>query len=474
VTRTRWITLTVVAAATAMLLLDVTIVYVALPAIQQDLGAGFGEMQWVIDAYTVTLAASLLGAGTLADRYGRARIFALGLLVFTACSAICGLADSAVALNLARGAQGIGAAAMFAASLAILANEFQGRERGFALGIWGAVTGASLAIGPLLGGLLVDGLGWRWIFLINLPIGLLLTGLTLKVLPDSAKRNPRPADPIGISLFAAASLLFVFGLIRGNEDGWASPPIVASLAAAVILFAAFVAFERHSRAPMLDFALFRIRAFSGTALIAFSQSVAIYPLLLFLAIYFQAALGMTPTETGLRLMPMTVAIFVVAPISGKLTSRLPLRVPLGLGLLLLGLGLLLMRGVDATDAWTALLPGMAVGGIAIGMISPALAAAMVSVLPVEESGLSSGINNTFRQLGIAFGVAGLGAIFDYRPGISSPEQIVSGLHSVALVAAVIAIGAAVVGWLMLGGHRATPQPAESDAIATGESAAAGG
>ncbi|MBN8870756.1 MAG: MFS transporter [Solirubrobacterales bacterium] len=473
-TRTRWITLTVVAAATAMLLLDVTIVYVALPAIQQDLGAGFGEMQWVIDAYTVTLAASLLGAGTLADRYGRARIFALGLLVFTACSAICGLADSAVALNLARGAQGIGAAAMFAASLAILANEFQGRERGFALGIWGAVTGASLAIGPLLGGLLVDGLGWRWIFLINLPIGLLLTGLTLKVLPDSAKRNPRPADPIGISLFAAASLLFVFGLIRGNEDGWASPPIVASLAAAVILFAAFVAFERHSRAPMLDFALFRIRAFSGTALIAFSQSVAIYPLLLFLAIYFQAALGMTPTETGLRLMPMTVAIFVVAPISGKLTSRLPLRVPLGLGLLLLGLGLLLMRGVDATDAWTALLPGMAVGGIAIGMISPALAAAMVSVLPVEESGLSSGINNTFRQLGIAFGVAGLGAIFDYRPGISSPEQIVSGLHSVALVAAVIAIGAAVVGWLMLGGHRATPQPAESDAIATGESAAAGG
>ncbi len=457
-----------------MLLLDVTIVYVALPAIQQDLGAGFGEMQWVIDAYTVTLAASLLGAGTLADRYGRARIFALGLLVFTACSAICGLADSAVALNLARGAQGIGAAAMFAASLAILANEFQGRERGFALGIWGAVTGASLAIGPLLGGLLVDGLGWRWIFLINLPIGLLLTGLTLKVLPDSAKRNPRPADPIGISLFAAASLLFVFGLIRGNEDGWASPPIVASLAAAVILFAAFVAFERHSRAPMLDFALFRIRAFSGTALIAFSQSVAIYPLLLFLAIYFQAALGMTPTETGLRLMPMTVAIFVVAPISGKLTSRLPLRVPLGLGLLLLGLGLLLMRGVDATDAWTALLPGMAVGGIAIGMISPALAAAMVSVLPVEESGLSSGINNTFRQLGIAFGVAGLGAIFDYRPGISSPEQIVSGLHSVALVAAVIAIGAAVVGWLMLGGHRATPQPAESDAIATGESAAAGG
>lgn len=474
-TRTRWITLAVVAVATAMLLLDVTIVYVALPAIQQDLGAGFGEMQWVIDAYTVTLAATLLGAGTLADRFGRARVFALGLFAFTVCSAICGLADSALALNLARGAQGIGAAAMFAASLAVLANEFQGKERGFALGIWGAVTGASLAIGPLVGGLLVDGLGWRWIFLVNLPVGLILTVLTLKAVPESAKKDPKPADPIGIALLAGASLLFVFGLIRGNEDGWGSPSIIAPLVTALILFAGFVTFEQRSRFPMLDFGLFRIKAFSGTALIAFSQSVAIYPLLLFLAIYFQAALNMTPTETGLRLMPMTAAIFLVAPLSGKLTSRLPLRVPLGLGLMLLGVGLLLMRAVQADDAWTALLPGMLVGGVAIGMISPALAAAMVSVLPVDESGLSSGINNTFRQIGIAFGVAGLGAIFNYQPAVSTPEQIVSGLHSVALVAAVIAIGSAALGWLMLGNHHATPQPEEpeTEAVAAGPAASGG-
>jgi MFS family permease len=357
----------------------------------------------------------------------------------------------------------------------VLANEFQGKERGFALGIWGAVTGASLAMGPLVGGLLVDGLGWRWIFLVNLPIGLILTVLTLKAVPESAKKDPRPVDSIGIALFAAASLLFVFGLIRGKEDGWGSPPIVASLVAAVVLFVGFVVFEWRSRFPMLDFGLFRIKAFSGTALVAFSQSVAIYPLLLFLAIYFQAALNMTPTETGLRLMPMTVAIFLVAPLSGKLTSRLPLRVPLGFGLALLGLGLLLMRAVDASDAWTALLPGMLVGGIAIGMISPALAAAIVSVLPIEESGLSSGINNTFRQIGIAFGVAGLGAIFNYQPAISTPEQIVSGLHSVALVAAVIAIASAAVGWVMLGNHRATPQLEEPEAAATAaESVASGG
>lgn len=472
-TGTRWITLAVVAAATAMLLLDVTIVYVALPAIQQDLGAGFGEMQWVIDAYTVTLAATLLGAGALADRFGRARVFALGLSVFTICSAACGLADSSLALNLARGAQGIGAAAMFAASLAVLANEFQGKERGFALGIWGAVTGASLAIGPLVGGLIVDGLGWRWIFLVNLPVGLLLTALTLKVLPESSRKEPKPIDSVGISLFAGASLLFVFGLIRGNEVGWGSPSILAALGAALVLFVGFVAFEWRARSPMLDFSLFRIKAFSGTALVAFSQSVAIYPLLLFLAIYFQAALNMSPTETGLRLMPMTVAIFLVAPISGKLTSRLPLRVPLVLGLLLLGLGLLLMRSLEAGDAWTALLPGMLVGGVAIGMISPALAAAMVSVLPVEESGLSSGINNTFRQIGIAFGVAGLGAIFAYRPGQSSPGEIVSGLDSVALVAAVIAIGSAVVGWVLLGNHPATPQDYEPEVNAAAGGSASG-
>lgn len=232
--------------------------------------------------------------------------------------------------------------------------------------------------------------------MVNLPIGLLLAGLTLRRVPESLAREPRPVDPVGMPLFASACLLAVFGLIRGNEDGWTSPSILASLGVALMLFAVFIGVELRSRAPMLDLGPFRVPAFSGTALIAFSQSVAIYPLLLFLAIYFQAALEMTPTETGVRLLPMTVAIFLVAPLSGKLTGRLPLRVPLALGLVLLGSGLLLMRGVEASEPWTALLPGMLLGGFAIGMNSPALAAAMVSVLPVEQSGLSSGIKNTFR------------------------------------------------------------------------------
>lgn len=451
----RWTTLLVVSAATAMLLLDVTVVNVALPAIRDDLGASFAEMQWVIDAYALTLAATLLSAGALADRIGRRAVFASGLALFTACSALCAAASSPLFLDLARAAQGIGGAAMFASSLALLANEFQDRERGFALGVWGGVTGAALAIGPLVGGLLTDELGWRWIFLVNLPIGALLTWLAVRSLPESRERRPRPLDLPGMATFGAACFLATYGLIRGNEDGWGSLPIAASLASAAALLAAFVALERRAAAPMLPLALFRIPAFTGTALVAFAQSVALYPLLLFVAIYLQVGLGFSPTETGLRILPLTLVLVVVAPISGRLTNRLPLRIPLTAGLLLIGTGLLLMRAVDVDSEWTALLPGLLVGGLAIGVISPALAAAMVSVLPVERSGLASGINNTFRQLGIAIGIAGLGAIFEHRAGeaLGARAGVVAGLDSVLAVAAAAAFFAAALAWPLLGSQR---------------------
>jgi EmrB/QacA subfamily drug resistance transporter len=456
-TRERWITLLVVSAATAMLLLDVTVVNVALPAIRADLGASFGEMQWVIDAYALTLAATLLSAGALADRLGRRAVFAWGLAVFTACSALCALAPSPVFLDLARAAQGAGAAAMFASSLALLANEFQGKERGFALGVWGGVTGAALAIGPLVGGVLTDELDWRWIFLVNLPIGGLLIWLTARRLPESREQRPRPLDLAGMVTFGAACFLLTFGLIRGNEDGWGSVLIVGSLLAAAVLLVAFLMVERRAVTPMLPLALFRIPAFTGTALVAFAQSVALYPLLLFIAIYLQAALGYSPTETGLRLLPLTLVLVLVAPISGRLTARLPLRVPLTAGLVLIGVGLLLMRAIDAESDWTALLPGLLVGGLAVGVISPALAAAMVSVLPVERSGLASGVNNTFRQLGIALGIAALGAIFEHRASdpLGARIGIVDGLQAVLLIAAVVAFVAAVLAWPLLGKQRST-------------------
>jgi EmrB/QacA subfamily drug resistance transporter len=457
VTRERWITLLVVSAATAMLLLDVTVVNVALPAIRADLGASFGEMQWVIDAYALTLAATLLSAGALADRIGRRAVFMWGLVLFTACSALCAAASSPVFLDLARAAQGVGAAAMFASSLALLANEFQEEERGFALGVWGGVTGAALAIGPLVGGVLTDELDWRWIFLVNLPIGGLLIWLTARSLPESREERPRPLDLAGMATFGAACFLATYGLIRGNEDGWGSLPIAGSLVGAAVLLAAFVAVERRTEAPMLPLSLFRIPAFTGTAVVAFAQSVALYPLLLFVAIYMQVGLGLSPTETGLRILPLTLVLVVVAPISGRLTNRLPLRVPLTAGLVLIGTGLLLMRAVDAGSEWTTLLPGLLIGGLAIGVISPALAAAMVSVLPVERSGLASGVNNTFRQLGIAIGIAGLGAIFEHRasetPGLRA--GIVAGLDAVLLLAAAAAFLAAALAWPLLGRKRST-------------------
>lgn len=448
-------TLVAASLGTAMLLLDVTVVYVALPAIAADLDASFGEIQWVVDAYTVVLAATLLGAGTLADRLGRRVVFTWGVAIFALFSAACALAQSGIVLDIARAAQGVGAAAIFSSSLALLANEFQGESRGAALGVWGAVTGVALAVGPLVGGLVVEGLNWRWIFLINIPIGAALIVLALKAVPESRSPRPEPLDLPGAGLFAAACLLLALGLTRGNDAGWSSPEIVGALACSALALAGFVLVERRAAAPMLPLDLFKIPAFSATAIVAFAQSVAIYPLLIFLAIYLQDGLGFGPIGAGLRLLPLTLLILVVAPFAGRLTSRVPLRVPLISGLALLGVALLLLNGLRAADEWTALLPGMIVGGIAIGLISPSLAAAMVSVLPVERSGMSSGVNNTFRQLGIAMGVAGLGAIFDARVrDVGGLAGIVSGVNAVALVSAGVAIVAAAIAWPMLRGHRA--------------------
>lgn len=461
-TRDRRITLAVVSAGTAMLLLDVTVVNVALPAIQADLRTSFAELQWVVDAYALTLAAALLTAGALADRHGRRAVFAAGLAIFTLCSAACGLASSGVVLDLARAAQGLGAAAMFSASLALLAHEFQGRERGVALGVWGAITGGALAVGPLVGGVLVDAAGWRWVFLVNLPIGALLLWATLARLPESRDPRPRGLDPAGLVTFGGACFALTFGLIRGNAEGWGSPPIVAALAGSVVLLAAFVVVERRGADPMLPPGLFAIPAFSGTALVAFAQSFALYPLFLFLALYFQDVLGATPTETGLWLLPLTLVLFAVAPLSGRHTARLPLRVFLVGGLVLIAAGLLLLRGVDVEGPWTDLLPGLVVGGLAIGVISPALAAAMVGVLSVERSGLAAGVNNTFRQLGIGIGIAVLGAIhqaaIDDRVagGGSAAAGAVDGLNAILLVCAIVAMLAAALAWPLLGDLRSAP------------------
>ena len=427
-------TLAVASAATGLLLLDVTVVNVALPAIRADLDASFEELQWVIDAYALALAAVLLVLGATADRIGRRRVVLGGLLVFAAASGACAAARTGTALDLARAVQGIGGAAMFGTGLALIAEEYRGADRGFAFAVWGAVSGAALAVGPLVGGALVDSVGWEWAFLINLPLCAAIALFTVVGVRESRDPAAAPADWPGAALFTAAAFLVVFGLIREADR---------LLAAGLALTVAFVVVELRRPHPMLDPRLFGRGSFAGTALVAFSQSFALYPMFLFGVVYFQEVLGYSPWETGLRLLPVTVVLFAVAPISGKLAGRAPLRIPMCLGLVLIGLGLLLMRRVDEGSDWTALLPGFVVAGAGIGTISPALAAAMVSVLHVERAGLASGINNTFRQLGIAVGIAVLGRLFH-------ADDVVGSLDDIFLLAAIVALVSAPAAYRMLG------------------------
>ena len=443
----RW-TLVVVCAATAILLLDVTVVNVALAQIERDLDASFDELQWVIDAYAIALAAVLLLFGSLADRIGRRRVLVAGLVVFASASLVCALAGDAVVLDVGRAIQGVGAAAMFATSLALLAQEFeQGAQRGFAFGVWGAVSGAAIALGPLVGGALVDAVDWEWIFLVNIPIAAVLIVVTVTRVPESRPGRPEPLDLPGAVTFAAALTLIVLGLTRANSEGWGDPLILGALAGGAALLIAFVVLELHRPAPMLDLRLFRERDFAGTAAVAFLQSVAIYPLFLFMSLWLQNILGYGPFETGLRLLPFTLLLFLVAPLAGKLTARRPLGELLGAGLAMLTVGLLMMRGLDAGSDWEAALPGLLVSGAGVGLISPALAAAMVSVLPIERSGLASGINNTFRQTGIAAGIAGLGAIFQRHD--PDAAGFAAGLNDVFLVAAGMAALGAVAALLLI-------------------------
>ena len=336
---------------------------------------------------------------------------------------------------------------MFATSLALLAQEFEGERRGFAFGVWGAVSGAAIALGPLVGGALVDAIDWEWIFFVNLPIAAVLIVLALTRVPESKAGRAEPLDLPGAVTFAAALTLLVLGLTRGNSEGWGDPMIVGTLVGGAVLLLVFVALELRRAAPMLDLRLFRDRAFAGTAAVAFLQSVAIYPLFLFISLWLQDVLGYGPFETGLRLLPFTLALFVVAPLAGKLTARRPLGELLGAGLVLLTVGLLMMRGLDAGSDWGDALPGLLVSGVGVGLISPALAAAMVSVLPIERSGLASGINNTFRQTGIAAGIAGLGAIFQRHD--PDAAGFAAGLNDVFLVAAGTAALGAVAALLLI-------------------------
>jgi EmrB/QacA subfamily drug resistance transporter len=466
--RQRW-TLVAACVATFMLLIDITVVNVALPQIQRDLEASFSDLQWVIDAYALTLAAFLLTAGSAADRVGRRKVFVFGLVVFTLASVACGLAHTPLALILSRGVQGIGGAVLFATSLALLAEEFEGRQRGTAFGIWGATIGGAVAVGPLVGGVLTDGLGWEWIFLVNVPVGLAAIALTLARVPESSDPDARKIDLPGVLTFSTALFCLIFAIVRGNAEGWGSTLIVSLFVASVVLMTAFIVTEMRVKEPMLDLSLFRKPAFAGASIVAFGLSCSMFSMFLYLTLYLQGVLGADPLDAGLYFLPLSVISFFVAPVAGRLGAQFPIRLFFGAGLTLVAVALLLMRGVDTDTEWTTLIPGFVLAGIGVGMVNPSLAQTAVGVVPRARSGMGSGINNTFRQVGIATGTAMLGAVFQARvesrlAGVPDPDRaaeaiaagqtrgipraeaaFVSALDEILIVAAVIAFVAALLG-----------------------------
>jgi EmrB/QacA subfamily drug resistance transporter len=407
----KWWTLVAVCIGTFMLLLDITVVMVVLPDVQRGLGATLSDLQWVVDAYALTLAALLLTAGSLADQFGRRRLYVIGIALFSLASLLCGLADSPLFLILARSLQGIGGAIMFATALALLGNTYSGHDRGIAFAVWGALTGIAVGVGPIVGGALTELLSWRWIFYVNVPVAAVAVIVALRRTPESRDPHPAAVDWPGVVTFSTALAALILGLIRGNPDGWDSTLVLTSLIAAPVLLVLFVAAERRSRAPMFDLALFRKPAFTGAAAAAFAVSASILALLLYLVIYLQSVLGHSPLGTGLRLLTFSGGVLVFGALSGRLSEHVPARVPMTLGLVLVGVGLLLMRGLDASSDWTALLAGLITAGAGAGLVNPPLASTAVDVVESRRAGMGSGINTTFRQVGIATGIAALGAVF---------------------------------------------------------------
>ena len=393
-----------------MLLPDVTIVIVAQPAIQSALHAGLSDVQWVIDAYALTLAAMLLTAGVLADRLGRKLLFQIGLVVFTLGSLLCGVAQNPLMLILSRAAQGVGGAIMFATSLALLGNAFRGRDRGVAFGVWGAVTGVATALGPVLGGVIVTEWNWRGIFLVNVPIGVLAAALTAWQVEESKAPHPEPPDWAGFVTWTAGLAALIYGLIRAGDYGWSDTGVIAALTAAGVLVAAFVAVEVRSAHPMFDLALLRVPTFSGGSIAAFTMNGSLYAVLLYLVIYLQDILGYSALEAGLRVAIISGATLLTAVIAGRLSEHMPVRWLIGPGLLLVGAGLFLMTGLSGASSWTHLIPGFIVSGLGAGLVNPPLASTAIGVVPPHRAGMASGINTTFRQVGIATGIAVLGSI----------------------------------------------------------------
>jgi EmrB/QacA subfamily drug resistance transporter len=435
-------TFTVTSVALIMVMLDNLVVSTALNVIRQDLGATIEQLEWTVNAYTLTFAVLLLTGAALGDRFGRRRMFIIGVAIFTAASAAAAMATSIETLILARAAQGVGGAIVTPLTLTLLSAAVPSDRRGLALGAWGAVGGLAIAIGPLVGGAIVEGLDWNWIFWVNVPIGIALIPLAWFGLQES--RGPAGRlDLPGVVLASAGLLGIVWALVNGNSEGWTSAPILASFAVGAIVLAGFVLWERRAPAPMLPLGFFRSRTFSLANVASLFMSFGMFGAIFLLAQFLQFVRAYSPLEAGLAVLPWTLAPMFVAPIAGALSDRIGGGLLMGVGLTLQAIGLAWIGLVSsATVEYVSLVAPFVISGIGMGLFFAPVANVLLSSVRPEQEGQASGAGNAIRELGGVFGVAVLAAIFARAGSYASPQAFVDGIVPAVYVGAVVvAVGA---------------------------------
>jgi EmrB/QacA subfamily drug resistance transporter len=449
----KWWTLGAVAVGLFMIMLDNTVVNVALPAIQRDLGADLSSLEWIVSGYALTFAALMLTGGKLADAYGRRLIFVLGIAVFTLSSLACGLATSEDMLIAARVVQGAGAALMNPATLSIIAATFAPKERGMAIGIWAGVAALALAIGPLVGGLLTEHLDWSWIFFVNVPVGIAGIATSFVFIEESRDDTHERLDIPGLITSGLGLFALTYALIEANTYGWGSARIVGGFAAAAVLLVAFLLLERRQRAPMLDLSLFRSGTYAGANLVILLVALAMFGVFFFVSLYMQNILGYSAVQTGAAFLPMTVLIILAAPMAGKASDRFGSRWLMTAGMVLISVQLLYFSQLASDASFWRLLPALLVGGLGMSLTMTPSTAAATRAVPVEKAGVGAAVLNAFRQVGGSMGIAVMGAIVASRAGGErSPEAFMRGFEAALLTASVIAFAGAIVAATLVRSH----------------------
>jgi len=461
----KWFTLAAVSFGLFMIMLDNTVVNVALPSIQRDLGTDLSSLQWIVTGYALTFGALMLIGGKVADAYGRRLIFVVGIAVFITASLWCGLADSGDELIAARVLQGVGAALMNPATLSIIAATFPPHQRGTAIGIWAGVSALALAIGPLVGGLITEHLDWSWIFFVNIPVGILAIAASFLFIDESRDETHVRLDLPGLATSAIGLFAFTYALIEANTYGWASTRILGAFVVAGLSILAFILLERYQRAPMLPLELFRSRTYAGANMVMLLVALAMFGVFFFLSLYMQNVLGYSAVQTGAAFLPMTILIILIAPVAGKTSDRFGSRGLMTTGMVLIAAQLMYFSRLGVEASFWDLLPAFLVGGVGMALTMTPSAAAATRSVSVDKAGVGAAVLNASRQVGGSLGIALIGAIMAIEAGGErTPEAFVDGLQTALLVASVIAALGAVVAFTMVRPHEAARRAGRHGAV----------